>query len=138
MWLVLLQVVQLVGIVAGCTAGWYCCRLYSWLVLLQVVQLVGIYCCRLYSWLVLLQVVQLVDTIAGCTAGWCCWRLYSWLILLQVVQLVGRNPTLLTCGWSEVEHKYWYVTEVMGIDAGQMVKTNVMTYSLQHIQTRHS
>ena len=108
----------MVNIVADCAAGWYCCRLCSWLVLLRVVQLVGI--------------------VAGSTAGWSCCRLNSWLVLLQVVQLVGMNPTLLTCGWSEVEEKYWYVTEVMGIDAGQMVKTNVMTHSLQHIQTRHT
>ena len=80
----------------------------------------------------------MVGIVAGCTAGCECCRLYNWLVILQVVQLVGRNPTLLTCGWSEVEDKYYYVTEVIGIDAGQMVKTNVMTHSLQHIQTRHT
>ena len=43
----------------------------------------------------------------------------------------------MTCGWSEVEEKYWYVTDVMGVNADQMVKTNMMTHSLDHVITRH-
>ena len=44
----------------------------------------------------------------------------------------------MTCGWSEVEEKYWYVTDVMGVNADHMVKTNVMTHSLDHVITRHT
>ena len=51
---------------------------------------------------------------------------------------MGGNPALLTCGWSEVEEKYWCVVDVMGIDAGQIVKTNTMSHGLEHVITRHT
>ena len=56
---------------------------------------------------------------------------------IDVIRLVLRSPNVLTDSWKDIEDKYFYVGEQMGIGTKEMMKSSVFQHSLTHIRNRH-
>lgn len=56
---------------------------------------------------------------------------------VDVVMLIRKSPGILCEDWDNIEKKFHYVFGTMGITQPQIRYSNLFSYSLEHIQTRH-